>query len=160
MGVIRGSVLLAEHGDDLLVIDLVRARTAVVAAELRRHPGALGGSMRMLLPEMVSMGHAKAKRLVEQRDVLYSHGVDVDTMGPGEVVVKAAPAGLRGVVWTELLDELTEYTDVVTVLARAHARAQASPSEYARRALLAALDELDLLDAVAKRISLSGFLSQ
>lgn len=160
VGLLRGRLLLAEEGDDLLLIDVEAARSAVAAAELRRQPTALGGPLRLLVPKVFPMGSKLAKALDARALALLDHGVDLQIHGAGEILLKAAPAGLRGVDWAVFLPALAHAPDLVDALALAHAQAQEAPTDYARRALLAAIEELGLLDRLAHRMPIERLLGQ
>ena len=93
-------------------------------------------------------------------EVLSYEDIPAPEPAAGEVLIKAAPAGLRGVDWDALLPVLAQSQDLPAALATAHALLQGPPTAYARRALLAALDELGLMHDVARRVPVQRLLGE
>ncbi|MGE5537398.1 MAG: DNA mismatch repair endonuclease MutL [Gemmatimonas sp.] len=118
LGVARAQLhetyIVAETADGLVVVDQHAAHERLVFERIKAALAGAGVPRQMLLiPEVVEMEPAAARRLVDRADELAKLGLALEPFGNGAVVVRETPAplgvaDLRGLL-IDLADEIAEY---------------------------------------------------
>jgi len=159
LGQLHGTYLVCEGPQGLVLVDQHAAHERVNYQRLRG--AARGPAQPLLVPQVVQLAAAGAARILEAKDMLASIGVEVESFGANNAVVKALPpalarldeAGLAALL-TDLADELSAHgrgesldrlRDALLARAACHGSIRAhdalAPAEA--EALLDALDETD-----------------
>ncbi len=113
LGVARGQIansyIVAEAADGLVLVDQHAAHERLVLEAMRR---ALGGaaapSQALLMPEAVTLDPLTCDRLEEAADEAARLGLEMERFGADAMLVRALPAGLRGVDVAALLRDLAD----------------------------------------------------
>lgn len=120
LGVARGQLhetyIVAQTADGIVIVDQHAAHERLVYERMKQNLSE-GGIARqcLLLPEVVELDEASARRLVERAGELEKLGLVLEPFGEGAVVVRETPAMLgevdaQGLV-RDLADELAEMGD-------------------------------------------------
>ena len=101
LGVARGQVagpyIIAEAADGLVSVDQHAAHERITLERLRGDgEGRATPSQALLLPEVVDLEEPACDRLEEAAEVLAAHGLTLERFGPAAMLVRAAPAMLKG----------------------------------------------------------------
>jgi DNA mismatch repair protein MutL len=108
IGQFRGTYIICQDGDDLILIDQHAAHERIVFEAL----GGRGGrpeSQRLLLPETLELGFAEARVLEQLVDELAALGLEIEPFGGTTFAVKAVPALLGGTDAAGLVRGLAEH---------------------------------------------------
>ncbi|MFH0919224.1 MAG: DNA mismatch repair protein MutL, partial [Fibrobacterota bacterium] len=109
IGQFRGTYILCEAGEELILIDQHAAHERIRFEQLK-HQAATSrkDSQRLLIPQTVDLGHRQAAALSEILAGLQNIGLDVEPFGGSTFVVKAVPAVLAGREIAPLIREVAE----------------------------------------------------
>lgn len=115
LALLRGTWLLAEDGDGLLIIDAHAAHERVLYERLKQE--LLGGALRaqsLLVPLELAVTELEAEAAERHGGWLEKHGFEVDRIAPAKVALRARPALLAEAAEAEralraLLAELAEF---------------------------------------------------
>ncbi len=159
IGQFRGSYLLCQDGDDLVLVDQHAAHERVRFEGLRRQQreGRIE-SQSLLFPEILELDHRQAALFSENLDELEGLGFKVEPFGPGAFALTALPRVLSGVDALGLVRDVAGELDQqgssglaedalesVLMLMACHGAVKAnqelSPAQI--RALFGDLDEVD-----------------
>ena len=122
-GQVRGTYIVAEAEDGLVIVDQHAAHERLVLERMRRAMADGGvASQALLLPEVVDLDEAACDRLEARAGELLAFGLEVERFGPSAMLVRAVPAMLgqgdvRGLV-TDLADELAAYDEALSLKER------------------------------------------
>ncbi len=113
IGQYRGTYLLLEDAEGLLLVDQHAAHERVLFEELLARPPA-APVQRLLVPEVVDLPPARALLAVEQRDLLQALGVEIEEASGASIRILGLPAELNRpdpvALLRQLLDDLAEDT--------------------------------------------------
>jgi len=111
---LHDTYIVAETRAGLVIVDQHAAHERLVFERMKAAL-AEGGvkSQALLLPEVVDLGESRAAGVVEKAGELAAFGLELESFGPGAVVVRAVPAALgdadvQGLV-RDLADEVAEW---------------------------------------------------
>jgi len=159
IGQARGTFLLFEDEDDLVILDQHAAHERITYEKLRAQlASGRVASQRLLAPHNVDLGPAEAERIAERADDLGRLGLEVGRAGPDRVAIHGVPAELGDVAPDRLLAEMVialeesregsrgEIEDRVLATMACHGSIRAgrrvTPDEV--RALLEQMERIDL----------------
>jgi len=109
IGQFRGTYILCEAGDDLVLIDQHAAHERIRFEQLKQQANASRkSSQRLLIPQTVDLDHRQAAALSEILAELQNIGLDIEPFGGSTFVVKAVPAVLANREITPLIREVAE----------------------------------------------------
>lgn len=94
IGQFRGTYILCQDGDDLILIDQHAAHERIVYERLGRQVGSVE-SQRLLMPETVELSFAEAEALNLLTPRLGEMGLEIEPFGGTTFVVKAVPVMLN-----------------------------------------------------------------
>jgi len=107
IGQFRGTYILCQEGDDLILIDQHAAHERVVYEHLARGAGRIE-VQQLLMPESVELGFAEAEMLEQLIEALHGLGLEIEPFGGTTFVVKAVPSLLADEDIDRLVRELAE----------------------------------------------------
>jgi len=107
LGQARGTFLLLEDEDDLVIIDQHAAHERVKFERLRLQldKGRVS-SQRLLAPHSIDLGPAEAERIADLEDRLAVLGLEVTRSGPDRIAIRAVPSELAGASPDRLLADM------------------------------------------------------
>ena len=159
LGVARAQLhdtyILAETADGIVLVDQHAAHERLVYERLKTAllddaPGGRVASQGLLMPEVVELGEAAARRLLDRAGELDRLGLSLDSFGVGAVLVREVPALLGqtdiGALVRDLADQLAGFDEATALRDRLDAvcaRVACHGSVRAGRALNA--DEMNAL---------------
>ena len=158
IGQVRGTYILCEGADGLILIDQHAAHERVVFERLKTRSGGGGAAQHLLLPETVDLDFREAAMMAPLLADLSRMGLELEPFGGNTFVVKAVPALLAGREAAPLVREIaekmadTEYApdvagalDPVLMLMACHGaiRAGQTLDEKQIRGLLAQMDDCE-----------------
>jgi len=109
IGQFRGTYILCEAGEELVLIDQHAAHERIRFEQLKQQANSSRkDSQRLLIPQTIDLGHRQAAALSEILVGLQNLGLDVEPFGGSTFVVKAVPAVLAGRDIAPLIRELAE----------------------------------------------------
>lgn len=113
IGVVFGTYILFEYGDQLVLCDQHAAHERVLYERLMRETAQTAVSQTLLVPLSVPVSRTQYAAYLESAETLRSLGFDVDEMGEDTLVLRGLPVILgetEGVrCLTDTLDELAQY---------------------------------------------------
>ncbi|MCB2146015.1 MAG: DNA mismatch repair endonuclease MutL [Deltaproteobacteria bacterium] len=159
IGQYRGTYIICEARDGLMLIDQHAAHERIVFEHLKRQSNARRpAAQRLLLPEAIDLGFREAKILEKLAPELDRYGLEIEPFGGNTFVVKAVPTlldsgGISGLV-TQLVEKAAEIgagaemetilDECLIVMACHNAiRAHQELTEMQIRAMLEQLDACD-----------------
>lgn len=103
--------VIAQTERGMVIVDQHAAHERLVYEKLKRQLAEKGiASQALLIPEIVELGEAAARALLEQQETLARMGLVIEPFGPGAVAVRETPAILGAVnaeaMLRDILDEL------------------------------------------------------
>jgi DNA mismatch repair protein MutL len=109
IGQLRGTYILCEAGEELILIDQHAAHERIRFEQLKRQAAeSRKDSQRLLIPQTVDLDHRQAAVLSEILAGLQNIGLDIEPFGGSTFVVKAVPAVLAGREIAPLIREVAE----------------------------------------------------
>ncbi|MFP4519285.1 MAG: DNA mismatch repair protein MutL, partial [Oceanicaulis sp.] len=124
LGVARAQVhstyVIAQTGDGLVIVDQHAAHERLVYERMKQQIAASGVARQSLLvPEIVDLDEAEARRVLDRADELAELGLVVEPFGQGAICVRETPALLKkldvqGLI-RDLADELAEYDEALSL---------------------------------------------
>ena len=93
IGQFRGTYILCQGSDGLILIDQHAAHERIVYEQLKRRAGRIE-SQRLLMPETVTLGFAEARTLEKLIPQLNETGLEIEPFGGNTFVVKSIPVVL------------------------------------------------------------------
>ena len=124
LGVARAQVhstyVIAQTGDGLVIVDQHAAHERLVYERMKRDIASTGVARQALLvPEIVELDEAEARRVLDRTDELAELGLIIEPFGPGALAVRETPALLKkldvqGLI-RDLADELSEYDEALSL---------------------------------------------
>ena len=127
LGVARAQVhatyVIAQTEDGLVIVDQHAAHERLVYERMKRDLANAGVARQALLvPEIVELDEAEARRVLDRADELAELGLVIEAFGPGALAVRETPALLKkldvqGLI-RDLADELTEYDEALSLKER------------------------------------------
>jgi len=120
---LHDTYIVAETQDGLVLVDQHAAHERLVYERMKRQIAESGVARQALLvPEIVELGEAEARRVLERAEELAELGLLVEPFGAGAVAVSETPALLRrldvqGLI-RDLADELAEYDQALSLKER------------------------------------------
>lgn len=159
LGQFRGTYLLCESEEGLVIIDQHAAHERIFYEQLhRRRQTANAAAQKLIVPETVELGHGEAALLESLRNALAPLGFEIEPFGGTTYAVKAAPVmlvqGEIGPVIREILEkvragggdpDLEQVLDDSVKIMACHGaiRARQTLDERQIRRLLQQLDECE-----------------
>jgi DNA mismatch repair protein MutL len=157
IGQFRGTYILCQDGDDLILIDQHAAHERIVYERLGSRTGSVE-SQRLLMPETVDLGFAEAEALNRLIPRFSEMGLEIEPFGGTTFVVKAVPVMLddraiehvvrdlaEKAVQTGLESNLDKVLDACRMVMACHnavrAKQHLAPPQITR--MLAELDQCD-----------------
>lgn len=160
LGQLGNTYLVCEGRGELVLIDQHAAHERVNLQRLERNATAvLGGAQQLLTPILIELPAGRARLLEQRVDELGAMGLDVRAMGGATFAVQTVPAFLRradiAVLLADLADEAATEVHgmavggplelvLATMACHGSVKAGQELSHHEMRALLAALDEVDV----------------
>lgn len=96
LGQLQGVYLVAENEAGLVLVDIHAAHERIVYERLKAAADASGIPQQpLLVPERVRLAESDADLCERFRDVFRDMGIELDRMGPAEIVVRSTPPWLR-----------------------------------------------------------------
>ena len=90
---LHGTYILAQTDDGLVIVDAHAAHERLTYERLKRQMADNGvPAQALLIPEIVTLGHTAADRVLAVADDLARLGLTIEPFGPGTVVVRETPA--------------------------------------------------------------------
>jgi DNA mismatch repair protein MutL len=116
-------IVAATAAQEIVLVDQHAAHERLTHEALRSQLAENGvRSQALLLPAVVDLPQAAANRLVEAAPALAALGLDIESFGPGAVLVRAIPAALGAPdpapLIRDIADELAECGETTTLAAR------------------------------------------
>jgi DNA mismatch repair protein MutL len=117
---VHTTYVIAETSDGLVIVDQHAAHERLVYERMKRQLAETGVARQSLLvPEIVELDEAEARRVLERADELAELGLVVEPFGPGAIAVRETPALLKrldvqGLI-RDLADELAEYDEALAL---------------------------------------------
>ncbi|MEW6674133.1 MAG: DNA mismatch repair endonuclease MutL [Thermodesulfobacteriota bacterium] len=109
IGQFRGTYILCEAGEDLILVDQHAAHERIRFEQLKRQAdSSRKDSQGLLIPQTVDLDQRQAAALSEVLDGLQDLGFDIEPFGGSTFVVKAVPAVLAGREIAPLIREAAE----------------------------------------------------
>ncbi|HZT86353.1 MAG TPA: DNA mismatch repair endonuclease MutL [Stellaceae bacterium] len=120
---LHGTYILAETADGIVLVDQHAAHERLVYERMKQALAAHGVKRQvLLLPEIVELDEAAARRVAARAGELAEFGLVVEPFGPGAVIVLEVPALLPGLdvkaLVRDLADELAEWGDALMLQER------------------------------------------
>ena len=111
IGQYKGTYIICESDDGLLLIDQHAAHERIVFEQLKRQTdGQQPASQRLLIPETIELGFREAQILDRLAPTLDRYGLEVEPFGGNTFVVKAMPTLLDSTNIQALVTQLVEKT--------------------------------------------------
>jgi DNA mismatch repair protein MutL len=111
IGQYKGTYIICESDDGLLLIDQHAAHERIVFEQLKRQTdGQRPASQRLLMPETIELGFREAQILERLAPTLDRYGLEVEPFGGNTFVVKALPTLLDSANIQALVTQLVEKT--------------------------------------------------
>lgn len=107
IGQFRGTYILCQDGDDLVLIDQHAAHERIVYEQLSQRAGRIE-AQQLLIPETVELGFSEAQILEQLIAGLNDLGLEIEPFGGTTFVVKAVPTLLSDQEIDRLVRELAE----------------------------------------------------
>jgi len=124
LGVARAQVhstyVIAQTEDGLVIVDQHAAHERLVYERMKKQIAAAGVARQSLLvPEIVDLDEAEARRVLDRAEELAELGLVVEPFGQGAICVRETPALLKkldvqGLI-RDLADELAEYDEALSL---------------------------------------------
>lgn len=124
LGVARAQVhstyVIAQTADGIVIVDQHAAHERLVYERMKAQLAEAGVARQSLLvPEIVELDEAEARRVLERADELAELGLVIEPFGSGAIAVREVPALLKrldvqGLV-RDLADELAEYDEALSL---------------------------------------------
>ncbi len=117
---VHSTYVVAQTRDGLVIVDQHAAHERLVYERMKAALAKSGVARQSLLvPEIVDLDEAEARRVLERADELAELGLVVEAFGPGAVAVRETPALLKrldvqGLI-RDLADELAEYDEALSL---------------------------------------------
>lgn len=117
---VHTTYVIAETADGLVIVDQHAAHERLVYERMKRQLAETGVARQSLLvPEIVELDEAEARRVLERADELAELGLVVEPFGAGAIAVRETPALLKrldvqGLI-RDLADELAEYDEALSL---------------------------------------------
>jgi DNA mismatch repair protein MutL len=117
---VHTTYVIAETSDGLVIVDQHAAHERLVYERMKRQLAETGVARQSLLvPEIVELDEAEARRVLERADELAELGLVVEPFGAGAIAVRETPALLKrldvqGLI-RDLADELAEYDEALAL---------------------------------------------
>jgi DNA mismatch repair protein MutL len=116
-------IVAATAAAEIVLVDQHAAHERLTHEALRTQHAENGvRSQALLLPAVVDLPPAAARRLIESAPTLAKLGLDLEDFGPGAVLVRAIPAALGapdpGPLIRDIAEELAEYGETTTLTAK------------------------------------------
>ena len=109
IGQLRGTYILCEAPDGLLIIDQHAAHERVLFERFRSHAEGLAGATQgLLVPETVDLSYTEVRIIEHLMPALADRGLVIEPFGGRTVVVKSAPAPLADREMAPLIREMAE----------------------------------------------------
>ena len=123
---VHENYIVSQTADGLVIVDQHAAHERLVYEKLKRQMAENGvAAQALLIPEIVEMPEADARRLLELSDDLQRLGLTIEPFGGGAIAVRETPAILGPIdasaMLQDILDELADQGDSQTVQARIEA---------------------------------------
>jgi DNA mismatch repair protein MutL len=120
---LHGTYILAETATGIVLVDQHAAHERLVYERIKDGLAAHGVKRQaLLLPEIVELDEALARRLAARADELAEFGLVVEAFGTGAVIVREVPALLPGLdvkgLVRDLADELAEWGNALALKER------------------------------------------
>ncbi|MCY4471411.1 MAG: DNA mismatch repair endonuclease MutL [Kistimonas sp.] len=111
---LKGIYILAENKEGLIVVDMHAAHERITYERMKKDWHGEGITTQpLLVPETLSVSRAQADAAEENQELIRKLGLVLEPMGPESLVVRSAPALLRGARLSEivarLLDDFARY---------------------------------------------------
>ncbi len=104
---LRGTYLLAENSEGLVLVDMHAAHERITYERLKQAWAQSAiKSQPLLVPVTVTVNRQEAALAEEQQALLEALGLEVDRMGPETLAIRSIPAVLRGVDAEKLLRDI------------------------------------------------------
>ncbi|HUB96383.1 MAG TPA: DNA mismatch repair endonuclease MutL, partial [Stellaceae bacterium] len=115
--------VVAQTGDGIVIVDQHAAHERLVYERMKEAIAAQGVPRQvLLLPEVVELDEAGARRIARRADELAELGLVLEPFGAGAVVVREVPAFVHGLdvkaLVRDLADELAEWGDALALKER------------------------------------------
>ncbi|BBO69571.1 DNA mismatch repair protein MutL [Desulfosarcina alkanivorans] len=159
LGQYKGTYIICESDDGLILIDQHAAHERIVFEQLkRRSDGRRPTAQRLLLPETVDLGFREAQILERLAPELDRYGLEIEPFGGNTFVVKAIPTLLDSGGIPTLVTRLVEKTAEIGVgaemetildgclMVMACHNAIRANQQFAETQIKAMLEQLDLCD--------------
>jgi len=159
IGQFAQTYIICEAAGEMVLIDQHAAHERVTLHRLQQDAAArLGGTQRLLTPQVIELPLSKAALLEEHLEVLSELQVEVEPYGGGSFAVRGVPAAMGKVDIARLLEDIAdelaeggkatagqEIADhiLATMACHGSVRAHQVLSDYEMRQLLLALDAID-----------------
>ncbi|MCC5996513.1 MAG: DNA mismatch repair endonuclease MutL [Oceanicaulis sp.] len=117
---VHTTYVIAETADGLVIVDQHAAHERLVYERMKRQLAGTGVARQSLLvPEIVELDEAEARRVLERAGELAELGLVVEPFGAGAIAVRETPALLKrldvqGLI-RDLADELAEYDEALSL---------------------------------------------
>ena len=117
---LHSTYVVAQTPDGLVIVDQHAAHERLVYERMKAALAKSGVARQALLvPEIVDLDEAEARRVLDRADELAELGLVVEAFGPGAVAVRETPALLKrldvqGLI-RDLADELTEFDEALSL---------------------------------------------
>lgn len=109
IGQFRGTYVVCEAGEDLVLIDQHAAHERIRFEQIKAQAEASRkDSQRLLIPQTVDLSHRQAAALSEILSELENLGLDIEPFGGSTFVVKAVPAVLAGREIAPIIRDMAE----------------------------------------------------
>lgn len=108
IGQFRGTYLICESDDALVLIDQHAAHERVMFEQLKARAPSSGASQKLLIPETVDLSHSEADILEKLIPDFREMGLDIEPFGGTTFVVKSVPALLGSGEVRPLITEMVE----------------------------------------------------
>ncbi len=120
---VHENYIIAQTSDGMVIVDQHAAHERLVYEKLKRQAAENGiAAQALLIPEIVDLGEADARRLLDMAEDLSRLGLTLDAFGPGAVAVRETPAVLGQVdaaaLLRDILDELADLGQTQTLQSR------------------------------------------
>lgn len=124
IGQYKGTYIICEAGEDLMLIDQHAAHERILFEQLQRQTDAhRPASQRLLLPETIDLGFGEAQILEKLIPELNRYGLEIDPFGGNTFVIKAIPTPLASDDVAAMVTQIVEKTahtgldaDMATIL--------------------------------------------
>jgi len=118
IGQYKGTYIICESGEGLLLIDQHAAHERVVYEQLKRQAdGQRPSSQRLLMPETIDLGFREAQILEKVAPEMDRYGLEIEPFGGNTFVVKAVPTLLDSSEIPAMITQLVEKTAEIGVAA-------------------------------------------